>query len=167
MSFSTSEIKSEGQSWQVHKFHCPLSVDYSEKECNSCCFPLSILEYEVRIFLGLCCCSGAGTRSWCSLDGYNMFVIYFILSTLCRRFLDFSNSVAAFVVGKRKLPRLALLAFPHDSKQLLMDLFNVLDLHSSNCLLANVLFEKFWIPCCSANVANKWPWCSCRSCLSI
>lgn len=49
--------------------------------------------------LGLCCCSGAGTRSWCSLDGYTMFVIYFILSTLCRRFLDFSNSVAAFVVG--------------------------------------------------------------------
>lgn len=31
MYYSTSETRSEGQSWQVHKFHCCLFVDHSEK----------------------------------------------------------------------------------------------------------------------------------------
>lgn len=54
---------------------------------------------------------------WCSLYGTTcLLYISFSLNTVQK------NSVAAFVVGKRKLSRLALLAFPHDSKQLLMDL---------------------------------------------
>ncbi|WMV47697.1 hypothetical protein MTR67_041082 [Solanum verrucosum] len=56
------------------------------------------------------------TNFW-SRNGGVSFLGNFVSSFM----VDMKNSVAAFVVGKRKLPRLALLAFPHDSKQLLMD----------------------------------------------